>query len=205
MIERRAYSAMLTYQVSDDEKDQAQKAMRWFNFCLKQLEQCKDHLNLIYNPFKDGENISPDKIFEIRATLRRYRDKVIENFNLLKKIAFKAYATMQPFTSDTQTEKILKSYVAVIENLETQVNRFADLFANLKSEEFTKGVISGIDNIMKEIAQLDQLINERMKTHIQTNILAKGWVDSVSESLQEQVEKKSPLVMRLHQDRYQNK
>jgi hypothetical protein len=201
MIKKRAYSAMMSYQVSDGEKDQAEKAMRWFNHCIKVLEQSEEHLNLMYNPFKKDPNISPEEIFKIRAALRRYRDKVVENFNKFKKVAFKCYVIMQPFTSDTQTEKLLKSFVSSIEDVETQVNRLVELFSNLKSEDFAKGVVAAIENIKKETAQVEQIINERMKDHLQTNILARNWVDSVSNELQEKVEKKSPLVMQLVEDR----
>ena len=198
---KRAYSAMLTYQISDSEKDQAEKAIRWFNHCQKILEQCEEHLNLMYNPFKKDNSITPDKIFTIRAALRRYRDKVVENFNNFKKIAFKCYSIMQPFTSDTQTEKLLKSFVSSVEDIETQVNRFVELFSNLQSEDFSKGIVSAIDNIKKESAKLEQIIEERIKNHIQTNILNKNWIDGVSNELQEKVEKKSPLVMQLVEER----
>lgn len=201
MIKKRAYSAMMTYQVSDTEKDQAEKAMRWFNHCIKVLESSEEHLNLIYNPFKKNSDINPEQVFKIRAALRRYRDKVVENFNQFKKVAFKCYVLMQPFTSDTQTEKLIKSFVTAIEDIETQVNRFVELFSNLKSDDFTKAIVPAIDNIKKEIAQLEQIVEDRIKNHLQTNVLARNWVDSVSDELQEKVEKKSPLVMRLVEDR----
>jgi len=201
MFKKQAYNSMLTYQISDSEKERAEKAMRWFNHCLKIVEQCDKHLNLIYNPFKKSPDTTPEVIFKHRAMLRRYRDKVVNNFNKFKKAAFKAYVIMQPFTSDTQTEKLLKSFVASIEDIEIQVNRFVDLFDNLQSEDFSKGVITAIDNIKKEIVQLEQIVNERVKNHLQTNILARNWVDSISNELQEKVEKKSPLVMQLVEDR----
>lgn len=192
---------MMTYQISDNEKERAEKAMRWFNHCLKLLEQCDEHLNLLYNPFKKSPDITVEKIFERRAMLRTYRDKVVDNFNKFKKAAFKAYVIMQPFTSDTQTEKLMKSFVSSIEDIEIQVNRFVDLFGNLKLEDFSKAVVTGIENIKKEIVQLEQIVDERVKDHLQTNILARNWVDNVSNELQEKVEKKSPLVMQLVEDR----
>jgi len=201
MFKKRAYSSMVTYQIDDSEKEQAEKAIRWFKHCLKILEQCDDHLNLIYNPLKKSPDIAPDKIFARRFMLRTYRDKVVENFNRFKQVAFKAYVMMQPFTSDTQTEKLLKSFVSSVEDIEIQVNRFIDLFANLKNEEFSKGIVVAIENIKKEIVQLKQIVDERVKDHLQTNILARNWVDNVSNELQEKVEKKSPLVMQLVEDR----
>lgn len=198
---KRSYSSMMSYQITDSEKERAEKAMRWFTHCLKLLEQCDDHLNLMYNPFKKNVEIPADEIFARRASLRSYRDKVVENFNIFKKVAFKAYVIMQPFTSDTQIEKIMKSFVTSIEDVETQVNRFVDLFNNIKSEDFVKGIITAIEHIKKEIAELTQIVEDRVKNHLQVHILARNWVDSVSDELQEKVEKKSPLVMQLVEDR----
>lgn len=192
---------MMTFTISDTEKDQAEKALRWFDYCLKLLKQCDEHLNLIFNPFKKDDNISSEKIFKIRAALRGYRDKVVDNFNDFKKSAFKSYVIMQPFTSDTQTEKLVKSFVNSIEDLEVQVNRFVDLFSDLKSEDFAKAIVSAIENIKKEIIKIEQIIDERIKNHLRTNILARNWISGVSDELQEKVEKKSPLVMQLVEER----
>lgn len=201
MSERRVYAAMMSYEVSDAEKDQAQKAIRWFNYCVKVLSQCDKHLDLIYNPFKKNSNLTPEEIFKIRSTLRLYRDKVVDNFNEFKKIAFKCYAIIQAFVSDTQVEKLIKSFIASVEDIEVQVNRLVELFSNLKSEQFVTGLIKAIENIKKEITEFTQIVDERVKTHFQTNILARNWIDNVSNELQEKVEKKSPLVMKLMDER----
>lgn len=200
-MKKLAYANMMVYEVSDAEKDQAEKGLRWFNHCLKVLEQADAHLNLIHNVFKKNADLPIEKIFEHRSMLRIYRDKVADNFNLFKKTAFKAYVVMQPFTSDTQTDKIMKSFVAGVEDIETQVNRLIDLFSNLKSTDFSKGLVAAIDNIKKEIAQFKQIVDDRVKMHIQTNILSRNWIDGISNELQEKVEKKSPLVMQLVDER----
>jgi len=192
---------MMNYQISDNEKRQASQLMRWLNYSIEKLDQCDDHLNLIYTPFKKNTQIPVDRIFENRFYLRQFRDKIVENFNNFKKIAFKSYVLMQHFISDTQTEKLIKSFVASVEDIEVQVNRVVDLFSNLKSDEFPQAIVTGIENIKKEIAQYKQIVDERILTHLQNNILARNWVDNISDELQEKVEKKSPLVMRLMGDR----
>jgi len=201
MIKKLAYSAMMSYHVSDEEKDQAMKAIRWFDFCTTQLDKCDEHLNLLYNPFKKNSEVSPDDIFKVRSVLRIYRDKVVENFNYFKRISFKCYAIMQAFTSDTQIDKQLKAFVDAIEDIEIQVNRFVDLFNNLKMDDFAKTIVTAIENIKKEIAQLEEIINERIKSYIKDHILARNWVDSVSEELQKKIEKKSPLTLQLVEER----
>jgi RNase H-fold protein (predicted Holliday junction resolvase) len=108
---------------------------------------------------------------------------------------------MQVFSSDTQIVKFNKSFVVAIGDIEKQVNRFIELFSNLESKDFAAIVVKSIENIKKETAQLDQIIEDRIKPYIENNILAINWTDSVSEELQEKVEKRVPLTVRLVEER----
>ncbi len=111
---RRLYASLMSTQVSDEEKEIAKKALRWFDYCLKKLKQAEEHLNLVYNPFHKNPNSTPEEIFDKRFYLRNYRDQVVKNFNDFKQVAFKCYSILQPFTSDTQIEVLLKSFVLAI-------------------------------------------------------------------------------------------
>jgi len=197
----KKYATMMSYEISDSEKEIAEKAIRYFDYCQKTLKGCWSHLNLIYDAFKDDQTINPEDLFKRRAALRRYRDKVVDNFNYLKRIAFKCYVVMQPFISDTQTERILKSFVSIIEELEDQVNKLIEIFGNLKSKDFAKDVITAINSIKPTVEELTELIDDRMKNHIQKNILSRNWVSELSKKLQEKVEKKSPLLVELVKER----
>ena len=198
---RKLYAAFLSYEVPSEEKDKASKMLLYFDHLLKILNICNDHLNLIYTPFKDLQNISPDQTFKARAALRRYRDKVADNFNIFKRQAFKCFVLMQYFSTDTQMVKLSKSFVMSIDDIEKQVNRFINLFSNLESKDFGQAIVKGIDNIKKEIAELDQIIDDRIRNQIQNNILARNWVDNVSDELQEKVETRIPLSIELVNDR----
>lgn len=197
----KIYALNMTYEVPDEEKDRATKVIMYLEHLIKILKFCEDHLDLIYTPFKDNKNISPDQAFTARAALRRYRDKVIENFNVFKRQAFKSFVLLQPFAIDTQIVKLLKSFVSSINDIEKQVNRFVDLFSNLQSKDFGVATVKAIENIKKELAELEQIIEDRMINHIQNNILARNWVDNVSNELQQKVEKQIPLSIELVQER----
>lgn len=198
---KKVYAIQMAYEVPSEEKDRASKAIIGFDHLLKTMAFCNDHLDLIYTPFKDNTNITPEQAYKARAALRRYRDKVADNFNGFKRIAFKCFVLMQPFSSDTQIIKLNKSFVLSIGDVEKQVNRFIELFDNLESKEFPQGVVKAVENIKKEIAQLQQIVEDRIKDHIQNNILARNWVDMVSDELQEKVEKKVPLSVELVNER----
>jgi hypothetical protein len=95
----------------------------------------------------------------------------------------------------------MKSFIASIDSLEILVNEFSDLFGDLQSKDFSKNIVTAIESIQKESDSLDEIIDERIIDHIQTNILSKSWVDSVSNDLQMKVEHKTPLILDLFNKR----
>lgn len=191
----------MSYEVPSEEKDRASKIILYLDHLIKILQFCDEHLDLIYTPFKDNPEISPEQTFKARAALRRYRDKVADNFNVFKRQAFKSFLLLQAFSSDTQIVKLSKTFVLCVNDIEKQVNRFLDLFSNLQSKEFGQAIVKGVEGIKKELMQLQQIVEERIKNHVQNNILARSWVDTVSDELQKKVEKKIPLSIELVNDR----
>lgn len=195
---KKAYAIQLSYNVSDNEKNVAEKALLYFSDAEKKLEMAASHLDILQIPFKENQDITSEHLMKERAVLRRFRDKAIENFNLFKISSFKCVDIMQYFSSDTQSIKLLKSFILQIEELEKEVNLFADLFKKIDSNEFVSLVVKNIDFIKNKCEELSDLINQRIKDHLQTNILAKSWVNSVSNQLQKTVEKKKPLILDLY-------
>jgi len=198
---KKSYSVQMSYDVSDSEKQQAEKALLYFKAAEKFLMQAADHLNIMKTPFKDNPDMTPEDVMKARAVIRRFRDKAIDNFDKFKRIAFDCVNLMQTFESDTQTLKLMKSFIAAIDDLEVSVNQFSELFNDLHSKDFIKNVVTFIESIQKQCDDIDEIIDERIKSHIQTNILASSWVDSVSNDLQMKIEKKTPLIVDLYNQR----
>jgi hypothetical protein len=198
---KRAYAISLTYDVSDVEKQQAEKALLHFNHTSKLLDLASEHLNIMKTPFKENSDVPTEDIKKARAAIRRFRDKSVENFNDFKTAAFKCVNIMQNFASDTQTIKIMKSFISSIDDLEDKVNDFVSLFNDLDSKEFVKEIVENIESIQKQCEEIEAIIDDRIKSHIHSDILAKSWVDSVSSDLQMKVEKKTPLLMELFNKR----
>lgn len=198
---KKAYAVQMSYDVSDAEKVQAEKALLYFTHALKMLNLSSEHLNIMKTPFKDKPDTNPDEVMKARAAIRRFRDKAVDNFNEFKHAAFKCVNVMQSFASDTQTVKLMKSFVSSIDELEINVNNFVDLFMDLEDNDFSKNIVSIIEKIQEQCEEVEEIIDERIKTHIQTNILATSWVDSVSNELQTKVERKTPLILDLFNKR----
>jgi hypothetical protein len=197
----KKFATSLTSEIPQEEKDKAAKSIAIFDGIIKILSDNNEHLDLIFTPFKDHPEITTEQVYQVRAALRRFRDSVADNFNKLKRLSFRGFVSLQPFSSDTQIIKLMKSFVLSINDLEKQVNRFLLLFSDLESKDFAQSVVKGAENIKKEVAQLKQIIEDRIKDHIYTNILARNWVDNVSEELKEKVEKKLPFSIELVNER----
>lgn len=198
---KKAYAVQMTYEVSDAEKVRAEKALIFFDHTNKLLKLASEHLDIMKTPFKNSPDMDPKEVMKARAAIRRFRDKCVENFNEFKKSAFRCVDAMQSFGSDTQTVKLMKSFVSAIEDLEAKVNHFIDLFNDLEDKDFSKNVVSSIELIQDECDDLDEIIDERIKDHIQQNILNSSWVDSVSDELQHKIEPKTPLILDLFNKR----
>jgi hypothetical protein len=198
---KRVYAASMSYEVPDEDRERAEKANDAFDYLLRKIHKCDEHLDLIYTPFKDNSNISPEQLYKVRAALRRYRDRVSDNFNALKRISFKCFVRLQPFSTDTSIAKLSKAFVVSIGDVEKQVNRFIELFGQLDSKDFPANLVKSVEAIKKEMAKLEQIVEDRIIKHITENVLARSWVDGVSEELQEKVEQKVPLSIRMVEKR----
>lgn len=201
MIKKKAYPISMSYDVTDEEKRRAEHALLCFESSLKALRQSSDHLNIMKTPFKDNPEINPDEVMSARAAIRRFRDKAVENFNHFKEMCFRCVNTMQTFASDTRSVKLMKSMITAIDELEIDVNNFVDIFDDLQNKDFSKNIVSAIENIQKQCDDIEEIIDERIKPHIQNNILATSWVDSVSQGLQVKIEKQTPLILDLYNQR----
>lgn len=198
---KKVYAVSMSYEVPDEDRERAEKANDAFDYLLRKIHMCDEHLDLIYLPFKENSNISPEQLYKVRAALRRYRDRVADNFNALKRISFKCFVRLQPFSLDTQVSKLSKAFVSSMGDVEKQVNRFIDLFGQLDSKDFPTMILKAVEAIKKELAKLEQIVEDRIISHISQNILSKSWIDDVSEELQEKVEQKIPLSIKMVEER----
>lgn len=198
-MKKIAYLVQMSYDVSNEEKEQAEKALVLFSNCVQKLKVANDHLDIMLTPFTDHPDISPDQIFNFRVQLRNFRDTAINNFNNFKLDSFKCIVVMQKFSSDTQTNKIIKSFISLIDNLENKVNDFAGEFSDLKSKDFINKITKEIKDINKTSSEITDLVNNRIKPYIRENILSKTWIDNIPSHLKDEMKERKPLVVELFQ------
>lgn len=198
---KRAYAIQMSYDVSDEEKNQAEKALLAFEHASKTLQLANNHLNIMKTPFKDNSEIDPKEVIKARVAIRRFRDQSVDNFNNFKRQAFNCVNIMQTFGSDTQSLKLMKLFISSIDDLESKVNKFVELCNDLESKSFVQDIVKELEAIQDQCKDIQEIIDERIKNHIQSNILATSWVDSVSTDLQMTIEEKTPLIVDLFNQR----
>jgi hypothetical protein len=108
---------------------------------------------------------------------------------------------MQDFSNDTQTVKLIKSFISTVDELEDKVNGFVALFSDLEDKGFANNIISFIENIQSKCNDIVEIIDNRIKDHIRKNILATNWANSVSDELNSKLEPKVPIVIDLYNKR----
>lgn len=196
MIKKQAIE--ISFPVTDAEKKHAEQTLHFFDQTVKYLSTAKEYLNIMKVPFKDNPEMSKEDVFKARAALRRFRDKAIDNFNEFKIASFKCVNALQEFASDTQVISLMTSFISSIELLEKEVNNFVDLFKNLKDKEFSKNTVELIESIQSKCDEIQDIVDERIKIHIQTNVLASTWVDAIGKKMQMKIKEKVPLVLDLY-------
>lgn len=201
MIKRTAYATQMNFDVPDSEKRIAEKASESFEELIGLLREATEHLNIIYEPFRKQEQLDSQEVLEHRVALRRYRDKIQENFNKVVEKAQKCTVLMSEFATDTHTVEMMNSFISSVDDVKKQLSRFISLFSDVGSADFRNGVVTGTEGLKKQVLQLKELISDRILNHIDTNILAKNWIDNITDEYQNKVYEKTPLIVQLFKER----
>ncbi len=201
MFSKFADSVNMSLDVPSSEKKIAQKAVRKFQFLVKKIDAFDKHLDILYNPFKSHENVSKESITDHRAALRRYRDKINENFDEIKVFIVGCITDLNYFSSDTNISEIINSFNDSISNISESLEMLLSGLDNWNDKDYRNNIITHIESVKKQIDQLNKLINDRIIADINTNILAKNWTDNLDDKLKSSIKDKEPYIKQLHDER----
>jgi flagellar hook-basal body complex protein FliE len=203
MLEKKAYSIQMSFNVPDSERRVAEKAVEHFEDLLSRMKIAVEYLDFIYVPFSEIQQADPEQVVENRVILRKYRDHIKEKFDKIMRKAYRCMLLMGEFNTDSAIAEMMTTFMAAMKDVEKQVNVLLSIFSNLNSAEFKNYLIASIDSVRKQVNQVRQLVNDRILEHIDTNILAKNWMSDLSERYHHTVKEKTPLVVELFKERQQ--
>lgn len=200
-ISKFAQSVNMSLDVPSGEKKIAQKCVRRFQNLSKKLDAFDKHLDILYNPFKSHENVTEESVIENRAALRRYRDKIQENFTELKIFIISCIKELNYFSYDLTVFELIKSFDDSVSDTESAIEELLISLDNWQDKDYRQNVMKNMDNVRKFTSEIEKLINDRIINHINTNILAKNWTDSLDEELKSSIKEKEPYIKQLHKER----
>jgi hypothetical protein len=201
MINKLAASLDMSFKVPDSEKKMAQQALKDFLTTINGLSIAKDHLDLLYGPFKKAQEISTDALMKFRGKLNRFKLQIRKNFKKVREHAFNALNNLNYFSTDTHCIELINAFKEAMNDLIQAVIKFVEILNDFKSDGFKDKVIAAIDNIKKESAQVEALTRDRIINHIKKNIIGESWI--TNDDLKK-LKEKVPTVIEVHKKIHEN-
>jgi len=212
----------LSLDITDAEKKTANELVGLLKLLMDKLLKFNNYLNILYNPFKEYQTVSQESAYKYRASLWRFTEEVEKLYFgekeskeskesnqpkdwPIKKIAFVAAAKLKEFSTDTHIAKLLESFSDDATDVEDNVTSLIAIIRNYESSTFRNNVVSSMENVKKEISELKKIIEDRIIDHVNTNILAKNWIEDSSQELNIPVQEREPYVVRLYKEREQRR
>ena len=187
----------MSIDIPDSEKKTAAKLVLRLERLLKKLNSFNQHLNILYDPFKAHETVSEESVDKYRGSLWKYLNQVNENFDELKDIMVLCVQDLNKFSSGTDINEMTSAFTDDFGDIEKQEENLTHVISNWDSDDFRNKVVTAMENLKKEIAELKQLIEDRLIDHINENILGKSWLDSKKVD----VSRGAPSISKLFKDR----
>ena len=201
-LRKIADSIQMSFDIPEIDKEKANDAKIRFEAVLKRLHDSIEHLDIIYDPFKRHEVVSTKSLINRRGLLNRYKQKVKNNFNILKTVALLAIRKLNNFaTGDADIQEVINSFVDSVEDVEKLVNEFLHLMGDYESKTFKKDILSIIDAIRGQANKLELLINDRVIEYIDTHLLSNNWMNAKTDELNLNIRKTQPLITELFDER----
>lgn len=201
MINKIASTIEMSFDIPESEVNEAQLASDEFKKIMTLLDNAKKHLNIMYEPFKSAESLSPDTINEFRGAVFRYKEQIKENFNKVKASSYLAIMRLKYFSTDTHVMELVNSFRDSVSEVEEQVSILLDILGDLKSQDLKDNVIKGVESIRQKAFETEKLIKERILDYINTNILAKDWMSNTGDELKTEIKERIPYITQLFQER----
>lgn len=191
----------MSFDITDGEKKIASDAIILLDKVTNLLDLAQDHLDIMYNPFKKYQHISSEALHKKRGKLYIFKKQVKKNFEEITYVVFKALQKITHFGSDLKVKELISSLETCMDKLKRAVEDFFDCLDNYDSPDFREKILNCLEQITKEIEELDSLVKERVISFLEENILARSWVSSTGKDFQEEIKEKVPLISELFDER----
>lgn len=196
-----AQTINMTLDVPQNEKKIAANVVLYFEKLIKKLSALETLLDKMYQPFKAYTTISEDSVYKYRQAVWNYSKEIKELFEEINDLATVCVNGLNKFESDTHISDLTSSVVDNFNDLEDEITELTKTISNWENPDYKNAIISSMDDTKVTIEDLTKLITERVIDHINTNILAKSWMDKVTEKYKDSINENEPAIKRLFKER----
>lgn len=201
MIHKLAYTIEMSTKISEEKQQKAANISKLFSQIINKVDLFLDHLKIIYNPFSKGDQVSPDQLYQKRFLFSRFKNKMEENYSVIKIYSLRAVNELNYFIQDTHIHEVINSFQDSMEQIDKLIKEFSSHLDDVKANDFIQELIKKIDLIEAKFKLLKDFIEERVISHIEKNFLDADWFHKNNQDLQLEVEKKDPIFIQLFKER----
>lgn len=200
-LDKLAETIEMSIDIPESDKKIAARAVLHFEKLVRKIIAFNKHLNVMYNPFKEYQQVSQESIIKYRSAVWEYLKQIRENFDGLRETATLCVRDLGHFSTDTHITKLISTFTDDFGDIEDQVISLLHVLSDWEHPSYRDNVISAMENLKKETAEIRKLIYDRVIDHINANILVKNWVDKVDSDLSSSIKEREPLISRLYRER----
>lgn len=195
----------MSFRVPDEEIEKAEEAVMYLDETRQALRIALDHLDIIYQPFDRYDEISTDSVVQKRGLLDRYQRANKKKFEKFKYLALMSIKKINHFSrGDAEIQEIVNSLESSAQELTDKVEKFYEALSNYQAEDFQDQVLEAINLIRSKSENFEDLVDDRIIEHINTNIIGKTWLHENQDKMHiEDKPEFSPLIVELYQERQQ--
>lgn len=196
-----AQTINMTLDVPLNEKKTAANTVLYFEKLLNKLNAFNTLLDKMYEPFKAYQTISEDSINNYRQALWNYSKEIKESFDDINDLAVLCVSGLNKFQSDAAVSDLTSAVVDNLNDLEDEIKELTDNISAWDDPEYKTSIVNSMDTTKLTIDEIIKLVTERVIDHINTNILAKSWMDKLDESNNKVINDNEPAIKRLFKER----
>lgn len=200
-IFKTAYKVEMSLDIPDSEKESANSVLKNIEAFSSLINSFDSQLDILHGPFENNEEISVSSVQSIRGVLKRYSDQLNKDFYKLEQVAALIVNDLDAFSSDPKILELIGTFVESVDKLDERTKNLVKTMDNWNSKTYRDDTLSDMNSLKGQLQQLENLLFDRIIKHINTNILAKNWVNSMNEKLKNDIKREEPNVVKLYKER----
>jgi hypothetical protein len=201
MIIKIAEALNLSFEIPDSERKIAISIVKRLSVLLNKIDVLNIYLGNMYDPFKKYDIVSSESIMKYRSAIWTFSKKIEFKFKELESIAALIIRDISMFDSDSEITELKSSFTDDVGDIEKEKENLIKTLTNWDAKDYKDTVVIAMENLKKQMAQLRKLIEERIIEHLNVNIIAENWTNSLDPEISSVISKREPLLIQLFKER----